>query len=96
MYTSSSERFSHNSHALEKRKLPKKWEVRFSKRIDKGRPYYVNLETKKSQWNFPGEEKTLQQVSVIPNPKSTRPERVLSVEEIADINRLQDAQNRTR
>jgi hypothetical protein len=94
MYTSSSEKLSHNSHALETRNLPKKWEVRFSKRIDKGRPYYVNLETRKSQWKFPGEEKTLPQVST--NPKYTRPERVLSVEEIADINRLQDAQNRTR
>ena len=96
MYTSSSVRFSPNSYSPETRKLPKNWEVRFSRRIDIGRPYYVNLETKKSQWNFPGNENQLSQVSFIPSQVSNRPERVFSEEEIIDLNRLQDAQHRTR
>jgi hypothetical protein len=93
MYTSSSVRFSPNSYSPETRKLPKNWEVRFSRRIDIGRPYYVNLETKKSQWNFPGEEN---QLSSIPSHRSNIPERIFSQEEIIDLNRLQDAQHRTR
>jgi len=93
MYTSSSVRFSPNSYSPETRKLPKNWEVRFSRRIDIGRPYYVNLETKKSQWNFPGEENQLSSVS---RHRSNIPERVFSQEEIIELNRLQDAQHRTR
>ena len=93
MYTSSSVRLSPNSYSPETRKLPKNWGVRFSRRIDIGRPYYVNLETKKSQWNFPGEEN---QLSSIPRHRSNIPERIFSQEEIIDLNRLQDAQHRTR
>lgn len=93
MYTSSSVRFSPNSYSPETRKLPKNWEVRFSRKIDIGRPYYVNLKTKKSQWNFPRKENTL---SSIPNHRSNIPERVFSEEELIYLNRLQDSQHRTR
>ena len=95
MYTSSPRKiFSSNSYAQESRKLPKNWDVRISKNIEKGRPYYVNLETKKSQWNFPGKENTVPRESV--NHKSVyHPERVFSEEELADLNKLQDAQHRT-
>ena len=82
MYTSSSVRFSPNSYSPETRKLPKNWEVRFSRKIDIGRPYYVNLKIKKSQWNFPRKENPL---SSIP---SHIPERVFSEEELIYLNRL--------
>ena len=96
MYTSSPRKiFSSNSYAPESIKLPKNWEVRISKNIEKGRPYYVNLKTKKSQWDFPGKENTFPRESFIPKLVYNRSERVFSEEELADLNKLQDAQHRT-
>ena len=35
------------------RGLPTNWEVRISNNVEKNRPYYVNVETGKTQWDFP-------------------------------------------
>ena len=49
-----------------KRSLPINWEVRISKNVENGRPYYVDVLTGKTQWDFPT---TLQ----YPPPKSYQP-----------------------
>ena len=39
----SPQRRSNNSYVKQTKKLPKNWDVRISKNIDNGRPYYVNF-----------------------------------------------------
>jgi hypothetical protein len=51
------------------RGLPTDWEVRISKNVDNGRPYYVNVITGKTQWDFPT---TLQHPSTQTSQPSVR------------------------
>jgi len=53
---SPSRRESHLTEKYQETKiLPENWEVRISKTIDPGQPYYFNLTTKESQWDFPSQ-----------------------------------------
>ena len=50
---SSPRRHSNDNQKYTTRKPPKNWAVRISTTNDKGRPYYVNLITNETQWEFP-------------------------------------------
>ena len=67
-FVGSPRRLRNQTYISETRRPPQPWVVRFSQSVDRGKPYYFNVITNESQWEFPDDSIELSQYTQPPPP----------------------------